>query len=69
MRVACPPVPVEGGPSAHLTALRTAAKLKARGSAAGLFKRVITQAGELGTEFSGVGLATESMLGQQLRVA
>jgi hypothetical protein len=49
-----PPDPL---PSPHLAAFLTAAKLKAEELGAGLVQKVITPAGELGTEILGVGLA------------
>ncbi len=49
-----PPDPL---PSPHLAAFLTAAKLKAEELGAGLVQKVITPAGEVGTEILGVGLA------------
>lgn len=49
--------PTDPQPSAHLAALLTAAKLKAEELGTGLLQKVITPAGEVATEFLGVGLA------------
>jgi hypothetical protein len=49
-----PPDPL---PSPHLAAFLTAAKLKAEELGTGLVQKVITPAGEVGTEILGVGLA------------
>jgi hypothetical protein len=49
--------PPEPQPSAHLAALLATVKLKAEELGTGLLKRVITPAGEVATEFLGVGLA------------
>ena len=49
--------PADPEPSAHLAALLTAAKLTAEEVATGFVKKVITPAGEVGTELLGVGAA------------
>ncbi len=49
--------PPDPQPSAHLAALLATVKLKAEEIGAGLLKKVITPAGEVATEFLGVGLA------------
>jgi hypothetical protein len=49
--------PPEPQPSAHLAALLATVKLKAEELGTGLLKKVITPAGEVATEFLGVGLA------------
>jgi hypothetical protein len=49
--------PPDPQPSAHLAALLATVKLKAEEIGAGLLQKVITPAGEVATEFLGVGLA------------
>jgi hypothetical protein len=49
--------PPDPQPSAHLAALLATVKLKAEQLGAGLLQKVITPAGEVATEFLGVGLA------------
>ena len=49
--------PPDPEPSAHLAALLATAKLKTEEIGTGLLKKVLTPAGEVATEFLGVGLA------------
>jgi hypothetical protein len=49
--------PPDPQPSAHLAALLATVKLKAEELGTGLLKKVITPAGEVATEFLGMGLA------------